>query len=85
MEDFGIALIRLEGGKVINFKVSWAMHMDTLGPTLFLGTNAGLKLTPAGQGPWSGVWDGGIGSIDLFHDVIGQHVDTSIPVKKNTI
>ncbi|GGP07689.1 Gfo/Idh/MocA family protein [Oceanobacillus neutriphilus] len=85
VEDFGIALIRLEGGKVINFKVSWAMHMDTLGPTLFLGTNAGLKLTPAGQGPWSGVWDGGIGSIDLFHDINGQHVDTSIPVKKHNL
>ncbi|MFB5660224.1 Gfo/Idh/MocA family protein [Alteribacillus sp. HJP-4] len=81
VEDFGVALIRLEGGKVLNFKTSWAMHADSLGPTLFLGKDAGLKLTPAGTGPWSGVWDGGIGTIDLFHDINGRQVDTSIPVE----
>ncbi|MFC4619752.1 Gfo/Idh/MocA family protein [Camelliibacillus cellulosilyticus] len=83
VEDFGVALVRLEGGKVLNFKISWAMHMDTLGPTLFLGTNAGLKLTPAGSGPWSGVWDGGIGSISLFHDVLGHHTHSDIPVERH--
>lgn len=85
VEDFGVALIRLEGGKVLNFKISWAMHMDSLGPTLFLGTEAGLKLTPAGSGPWSGVWDGGIGSMTLFHDINGQHAETSIPVISQNI
>ncbi|MCF6410194.1 Gfo/Idh/MocA family protein [Pseudalkalibacillus salsuginis] len=85
VEDFGVALVRLEGGKVLNFKISWAMHMDSLGPTIFLGTDAGLKLTPAGSGPWSGVWDGGIGSISLFHDVNEQHAETNIPVKSHNI
>lgn len=80
VEDFGVAMVRLEGGIALNFKISWAMHMDSLGPTIFLGKDAGLKLTPAGSGPWSGVWDGGIGSIDLFHDISGHHVNTSIPV-----
>jgi predicted dehydrogenase len=85
VEDFGVALVRLEGGKVLNFKISWAMHMDSLGPTVFLGKEGGLKLTPAGIGPWSGVWDGGIGSIDLFHDINGHHVDTSIPVQSHSL
>jgi len=85
VEDFGVALVRLEGGKVLNFKISWAMHMDSLGPTIFLGTDAGLRLTPAGSGPWSGVWDGGIGSIKLFHDINGHHVDTDIPVQKHNL
>ncbi|MDQ0858897.1 Gfo/Idh/MocA family protein [Bacillus sp. V2I10] len=85
VEDFGVAMIRLEGGIVLNFKISWAMHMDSLGPTLFLGTNAGLKLTPAGSGPWSGVWDGGIGSISLFHDIKGHHVESTIPVKNHQL
>ncbi|KEZ54455.1 Gfo/Idh/MocA family protein [Metabacillus indicus] len=80
VEDFGVAMVRLEGGKVLNFKISWAMHMDSLGPTLFLGKDAGLKLTPAGTGSWSGVWDGGIGSISMFHDIAGQHAETTIPV-----
>ncbi|MDC3416620.1 Gfo/Idh/MocA family protein [Aquibacillus salsiterrae] len=85
VEDFGVAMVRLEGGKVLNFKISWAMHMDSLGPTLFLGTDAGLKLTPAGSGPWSGVWDGGIGSISLFHDIDNHHVSTAIPVQSHNI
>ncbi|MFC0469812.1 Gfo/Idh/MocA family protein [Halalkalibacter kiskunsagensis] len=85
VEDFAVAIVRLEGGKVLNFKTSWAMHMDTLGATMFLGTSAGLKLTPAGSGPWSGVWDGGIGSISLFHDVMGHHVDSAIPVKTHQL
>lgn len=83
VEDFGVALVRLEGDKVLNFKISWAMHADSLGPTLFLGTDAGLKLTPAGSGPWSGVWDGGIGSINLFQDLKGHHVDTAIPIESH--
>ncbi len=85
VEDFGVAMIRLEGDILLNFKISWAMHMDSLGPTLFLGTDAGLKLTPAGNGPWSGVWDGGIGSISMYHDIKGHHVETTIPVQNHRL
>src|SRR5690606_19656844 len=85
VEDFGVALVRLEGGKVLKFKISWAMHMDSLGPSLFLGTDAGLKLTPAGSGPWSGVWDGGIGSITLFHDIQGHHTESPISVQQHNV
>lgn len=80
VEDFGVAMVRFEGDLVLNFKVSWAMHMDSLGPTVFLGTDAGLKVTPAGKGPWSGVWDGRVGSITLFHDVQGHHTESPIPL-----
>lgn len=83
VEDFGAALIRLEGGIALNFKISWAMHMDSLGPALFLGTDAGLKVTPAGSGPWSGVWDGGIGTITMFHDILGHQTESPIPVKNH--
>ncbi|WP_138753131.1 Gfo/Idh/MocA family protein [Paenibacillus sinopodophylli] len=80
VEDFGVAMIRLEGDIILNYKISWAMHMDTLGATMFLGTDAGLKVTPAGIGPWSGVWDGSVGSMTLYHDVANQHVQSDIPV-----
>ncbi|HEY0828872.1 MAG TPA: Gfo/Idh/MocA family oxidoreductase [Bacilli bacterium] len=80
VEDFGVALIRFEGDLVLNFKISWAMHMDTLGDTLFLGTDAGMKVTSAGSGPWSGVWDGQVGSIKLFHDISGHHTESPIPL-----
>jgi predicted dehydrogenase len=85
VEDFGVALVRFEGGIVLNFKISWAMHMDTLGATLFLGTDAGLKVTPAGKSPGSGVWDGGVGSISLFHDIQGHHTESPIPVKEHQV
>ncbi|MGH2350485.1 MAG: Gfo/Idh/MocA family protein [Chloroflexota bacterium] len=85
VEDFGVALVRLDGGVVLNFKISWAMHMDTLGATLFLGTDAGLKVTPAGSGPWSGVWDGGVGSVTLYHDLLGHHTESPIPVKGHNV
>lgn len=79
VEDFGVALIRFDNGMVLNFKISWAMHMDTLGATLFLGTDAGLKVTSAGKGPWSGVWDGRVGSITMFHDIGSHHTESPIP------
>ncbi len=85
VEDFGVALVRLEGGAVLNFKLSWAMHMDTLGATMFLGTDAGLKVTPAGSGPWSGVWDGGVGSVTLYHDLLGHHTESPIPVQRHNV
>ena len=80
VEDFGVALVRLEGGIVLNFKISWAMHMDTLGATMFLGTDAGLKVTSPG-----GVWDGGVASITLYRDLLGQHTETSIPVRRHDV
>lgn len=85
VEDFGVAMVRFEGDLVLNFKISWAMHMDTLGATLFLGTDAGVKVTPAGQGPWSGVWDGRVGSISLFHDVLGHHTESVIPLQEHSV
>ena len=73
------------GGITLTFKTAWAMHMDTLGATLFLGTDAGLKVTPAGSGPWSGVWDGGVGSVTLYHDILGYHTESPIPVRSHNV
>ncbi|WP_274361617.1 Gfo/Idh/MocA family protein [Paenibacillus thermotolerans] len=85
VEDFGVAMIRLEGDIVLNYKISWAMHMDTLGSTLFLGTDAGLKINPAGKGPWSGVWDGRLGSVKMYHDIMGHHTESEIPLQEHSI
>lgn len=85
VEDFGVAMIRLEGGIILNFKISWAMHMDSLGPAIFLGKKAGLKLTNSGQGPWSGVWDGGLGSMSLFYDEGDEHIEKVIPIEEHSI
>jgi len=85
VDDFSAAFIRLEGDVVLDFKISWAMHMDTMGDTIFLGQDAGLKVKSPRLGhPWGGAWDGGVGPISLFHDVMGRQVETVIPLKETT-
>lgn len=46
VEELAAAWIRFDGGAVLVFKTSWAMHMDSLGGTFFLGSKGGLKLEP---------------------------------------
>ena len=83
VDDFSVALIRLDGGIALDFRMSWAMHMDSTGDTLFLGTKSGLKVKPAGvETGWGGAWDGTIGPIFLYNDVAGQLSETSIPLRK---
>ncbi|MDF2713763.1 MAG: gfo/Idh/MocA family oxidoreductase [Paenibacillus sp.] len=85
VEDFTAALIRFEGGLTMSFKTAWAMHMDSLGATMFLGTDGGLKVTSAGKGPWSGVWDGGVGSMSLFHDIAGHQTESPLTIKEHQV
>jgi len=83
VDDFSVALIRLEGDIALDFRMSWAMHMDTTGDTMFFGTDAGLKVKPAGTGTgWGGAWDGTIGPIYMYHDVSGQLSETAIPLRR---
>jgi predicted dehydrogenase len=44
VDDFSVALIRMEGDITFVFKQSWAMHADSLGDTLWLGTEGAIKL-----------------------------------------
>jgi len=82
VDDFSVALIRLEGDIALDFRMSWAMHMDSMGDTMFFGTEAGLKIKPAGVGTgWGGAWDGTIGPIFMYNDVAGQLSETSIPLR----
>jgi len=43
VEEFGAAWIRFEDGGVMVFKISWAVHQDSLGGTFFLGKKAGIS------------------------------------------
>lgn len=44
VDDFSVAFVRLEGDITFLFKQSWAMHADSLGDTLWLGTEGGIKV-----------------------------------------
>lgn len=77
VDDFAAAFIRLEGGIVLDFRISWAMNMDTSGDTLILGTKAGLRI------PSTECWNGTVGGpMTLYHEISGKQVETVIPVIK---
>ena len=76
VDDFSSAYIRLEGGIVLDYRMSWFMHMDTTGDFLFLGTKAGLKIKQ--EGP-VGAWDGVMGKMTLFRQADdGKLVETDV-------
>ena len=76
VDDFSSAYIRLEGGIVLDYRMSWFMHMDTAGDFLFLGTKAGLKIKQPGP---VGAWDGPIGTMTLLQQ--DEHSNNIVPVE----
>lgn len=78
VDDFAAAFIRLEGGIVLDFRISWAMNMDTAGDTLILGTKAGLRI------PSTECWNGSIGGpLKIYKTLAGSEVETEIPERAN--
>jgi len=55
VDDFAAAFVRLEGGIILDFRISWAMHMDTCGDALILGTKGGLRIPSTDC--WNGEFD----------------------------
>ncbi|MBR6708413.1 MAG: Gfo/Idh/MocA family oxidoreductase, partial [Clostridia bacterium] len=52
VDDFAAAFIRLEGDIILDFRISWAMHINTPGDTLIIGTKGGLRI------PSTDCWNG---------------------------
>lgn len=77
VDDFAAAFVRLEGGIILDFRIAWAMNMDTPGDTIILGTKGGLRI------PSTECWNGSVGgAMKIYHEVCGQQVETEIPVIK---
>jgi predicted dehydrogenase len=75
VDDFAAAFVRLEGDIILDFRISWAMNMDTAGDTLILGTKGGLRI------PSTECWNGTVGGpMTLYHEVCGEQTQTTIPV-----
>ena len=47
VEEFGAAWVRFEDGGVMVFKISWAIHQDSLGSSFCLGTESGISVDSA--------------------------------------
>ncbi len=75
VDDFAAAFIRLEGDVVLDFRIAWAMHIDTPGDTIILGTEGALRI------PSTECWNGSVGGpMKLYKDVAGQRTETVIPL-----
>ncbi len=78
VDDFAAAFIRLEGGIILDFRIAWAMNMDTPGDTIILGTKGGLRI------PSTECWNGTVGgAMKIYHEVCGEQVETEIPIIKD--
>lgn len=75
VDDFAAAFIRLEGGIILDFRIAWAMHIDTPGDTIIMGTEGALRI------PSTECWNGTVGGpMKLYRDVAGQQVEIEIPL-----
>ena len=78
VDDFAAAFVRLEGGIILDFRISWAMNMDTPGDTIILGTKAGLRI------PSTECWNGSIGGpLKIYRTIAGSDVETVVPERDN--
>ena len=78
VDDFAAAFIRLEGDVVLDFRISWAMNMDTPGDTILLGTKGGLSI------PSTECWNGAsFGQMTLDGEVCGEQMEAKVPLIEN--
>ncbi len=78
VDDFAAAFIRLEGDIVLDFRIAWAMHLDTPGDTIIMGTKGGLRI------PSTECWNGSVGGeMTLYHDIAGVMTEEKIPILKD--
>lgn len=75
VDDFAAAFIRLEGGIVLDFRIAWAMNLDTPGDTIIMGTKGSLRI------PSTECWNGTVGGpMKIYHEVAGLQVVTEVPI-----
>lgn len=75
VDDFAAAFVRLEGGIILDFRISWAMHMDTCGDALILGTKGGLRI-PSTE-CWNGEFDK---PLIVYKNIAGKPVQCEVPL-----
>ena len=80
VDDFAAGFIRLEGDIMLDFRIAWAMNINTPGDTIILGTKGGLRI------PSTDCWNGTIGGpLTVYSEVGGEQVETKIPMKESNV
>ena len=75
VDDFAAAFVRLEGGIILDFRIAWAMNINTPGDTIILGERGGLRI------PSTDCWNGTVGGpMTIYKTICGQDCETVVPV-----
>ncbi len=75
VDDFAAAFIRLEGNIILDFRIAWAMNINTPGDTIILGTKGGLRI------PSTDCWNGSVGGpMKIYKTIGGIDYETEVPV-----
>lgn len=75
VDDFSAAFIRLEGDIVVDYRIAWAMNMDTPGDTLIFGTKGGLRI------PSTDCWNYGPGGDMTVYKTVGDRdIEYKVPL-----
>jgi predicted dehydrogenase len=75
VDDFAGGFIRLEGDIILDFRISWAMNMDSPGDTIILGTEGGLRI------PATECWNGTVGGeMTIYKELQGQQTSLKVPI-----
>jgi len=75
VDDFAGGFIRLEGDIILDFRISWAMNMDSPGDTIILGTEGGLRI------PATECWNGTVGGeMTIYKEVEGLQTELKVPI-----
>ena len=78
VDDFAGGFIRLEGDIILDFRISWAMNMDSPGDTIILGTEGGLRI------PATECWNGTVGGeMTIYKELQGQQTELKVPIIGN--
>lgn len=77
VDDFAAGFIRLEGDIILDFRISWAMNMDTPGDTIILGTEGGLRI------PSTDCWNGSFPKpLKIYKEVAGEQLEYEVPMRR---
>ena len=78
VEDFAAGFIRLEGGIILDFRIAWAMNLDTPGDTIIMGKKGSLRI------PSTECWNGSVGGpMKVYSEMAGSQFCTEIPIIKS--
>ena len=76
VEDFAAGFVRLEGGIMLDFRISWAMNMDTCGDALILGKKGGLRI------PSTECWNGEFNKpLTIYKTLCNENIEYQVPLK----